>query len=499
MGALDDFLEWTNYIADTVMVVVLLDVLAIIVLMFMERCDPRSFFAWIIVLLFVPPVGFILYLYLGRTIYWRTGAYNDPDFWRSKLESSESDLNEDISQYGGYADSLRIAKALTNAGADTYTRNNDITVYTEGDILKSDMMEAMRSAEKSILIEYYIIRDDTDGNELMDLLIDKAKAGVEVYLMADGFGIKKGPRKAIKEFRAAGGRYAVFHYWLKLFLSPKKSHRNHRKIAIIDGRIAFCGGFNIGDEYRGNGPLGHWRDASIRVIGDGIIPMFMNFAEDWEYTAKKDILGDIDRFLDPKIRENGGHDRMQLVSGGPDTMPNNQVPMQYLAMIQNAKERVFITTPYLDPDESTKAALMYAAHSGVDVRILIPDKKDHIFLYWNNLTFANELMKAGVKVYRYHDGFIHEKVIITDDHCCSVGSANLDYRSMSLNFETNAVIYSERLTAQLADQFLEDLEKSSQYSCEEYDARTPMMKVRMAVSRLMWMLARSRNDGCHPP
>ena len=116
-------------------------------------------------------------------------------------------------------------------------------------------------------------------------------------------------------------------------------------------------------------------------------------------------------------------------------------------------------------------------------------KKDHIFLYWNNLTFANELMKAGVKVYRYHDGFIHEKVIISDDACCSVGSANLDYRSLSLNFETNTVLYSRRLTAQLTDQFMADLENSSQYSCEEFDECTPMMKIRMAVSRLMWMLA----------
>ncbi len=491
MGAIDDFLGWTNLIADTVMVLVIIDVLAIIAFMLLERCDPRSFFAWIIVLLFVPPVGFILYLYLGRTIYWHTGPYNDASFWRSRLGTSRRDLDDDLRNYDGYGDALKVARVLSNAGADTYTRNNDIKVYTDGTELRNDMFDAMKAAERSILIEYYIIRDDKDGNELMDILISKVKQGVEVRLMADGFGIKKGPSKAIKEFKAAGGHYAVFHYWLKLFLSPKKSHRNHRKIAIIDGRMAFCGGFNIGDEYRGEGPLGHWRDASIRVEGDGIIPMYINFAEDWKYTSRKDRLGSTWEYLDPAIRDHRGEDRMQLVSGGPDTMPNNQVPMQYLAMIQNAKERVYITTPYLDPDESTKAALMYAAQSGIDVRILIPDKKDHIFLYWNNLTFANELMQAGVKVYRYHDGFIHEKAIVSDDRCCSIGSANLDYRSLSLNFETNAVIYSERITKQVADQILADIDRSSQYSCEEFEARTPMMRIRMAVSRLMWMLARS--------
>ncbi len=351
------------------------------------------------------------------------------------------------------------------------------------------MFASLRSARRSILFEYYIIRDDEDGNELMDILTRKVEEGVEVRLMTDGFGIKKGPAKAIRRFRSAGGHYAVFHYWLKLLLSPKKSHRNHRKIAVVDGREVFCGGFNVGDEYRGEGPLGHWRDASIGVVGEGVVPMVMNFMEDWRYAAWKDPLKDISFYLDPSVKSHGGEDRMQLVSGGPDTMPNNQVPMQYLAMIQNAKERVYIATPYLDPDESIKTALMYAASSGVDVRILIPKKKDHIFVYWNNLTFADELMRSGVKVYRYTDGFVHEKAIVSDSRCCSVGSANLDSRSLSLNFETNVVLYSERLTAQLADRFLEDLESSEQYSCEEFDRRTTMMRVRMAVSRLLCMLA----------
>ena len=488
MGLAEDFVALMGYIADAFMILVVLDIALILALMFMERCDPRSFIAWIIVLLFVPPVGIILYLYMGRAIYWHTGAYNDPAFWKSEIEGSREYLEKDIADSRIYSDSLKIARVLTNAGACTYTRNNTVSVYTDGTELRDALFESLRSAEKSVLIEYYIICDDKDGNDLMDILTEKVKKGVEVRLMADGFGIKKGPKNAIKKFKAAGGHYAVFHYWLRLFLSPKKSHRNHRKIAIIDGQIAFCGGFNIGDEYRGEGPLGHWRDASVSVRGEGVIPMFMNFSEDWKYTTKKD-LGDPGRYLDPGIRENPGGDRMQVVSGGPDTMPNNQVPMQYLAMIQNARERLFITTPYLIPDESTKTALIYAAASGVDVRILIPDKKDHIFMYWNNLTFANELMKGGVKVYRYHDGFIHEKAIVSDDRCCSVGSANLDYRSLTLNFETNVVLYSERLTSQLADQFLEDLEKSSRYSCEEFDKRTRMMKVRMAVSRLVWMLA----------
>ena len=163
--------------------------------------------------------------------------------------------------------------------------------------------------------------------------------------------------------------------------------------------------------------------------------------------------------------------------------------MQYLSMIVNAKRRLYITTPYLAPDDSMMVALANAARSGVDVRIMIPDKKDHIFLYWNNLTCADQLMRSGVRVWRYNDGFIHEKMMLIDDVCCSVGSANLDHRSLRLNFETNAMMYSPRVNAQAAEQFLADLERSTEYSCEEYDARSAMMKLRMAVSWQMKLLA----------
>ena len=352
------------------------------------------------------------------------------------------------------------------------------------------MMADLRSAKRFILIEYYIIRNDHDGNEFVSLLTQKVREGVEVRLMTDAFGIGKGPKEGIFRFRNAGGHYAMFHSSINLLLSPKKNNRNHRKIAIIDGRVAYCGGFNIGDEYRGEGPLGHWRDATVRVTGAGILPMTVRFCADWQYCAsRRDRLRPIDEYLDRSMADNAGSDRMQLVSGGPDSMPNNPVQMQYLSMIVNARRRLYITTPYLGPDESMIAALGNAARSGVDVRILIPDKKDHIFLYWNNLTYANMLMKAGVRVWRYNDGFVHEKMMLMDDTCCSIGSANLDHRSLTLNFESNAMIYSPRINAEAAERFLEDLERSTEYSCEEYERRTPMMKLRMAVSWQMKLLA----------
>lgn len=488
----DSILSFTNIFSDLVMVIVIMDVVALIIALFLERYDPRAFTTWLILLLFLPPVGFILYLYMGATIYNRRKFVpkNISDTQLMQAHEWQRDvLERDIEAHPEAAGIFHMAKSMENAGAWSYSNNNDISVYTEGDPLFRDMIEDIRGAKRSILIEYYIIRNDHDGNELLELLTQKVREGVEVRLLTDAFGIGKGPKEGIFRFRNAGGHYATFHSSINLALSPKKNNRNHRKIALIDGRMAYCGGFNIGDEYRGEGPLGHWRDATVKVSGAGVLPMLVRFCADWQYCANRDPLKPMEAYIDVTIYTNGGSDRMQLISGGPDTMPNNPVQMQYHSMIVNARSRLYITTPYLGPDDSMMVALANAARSGVDVRILIPDKKDHIFLYWNNLTCANELMRSGVRIWRYNDGFVHEKMILVDDVYSSVGSANLDHRSTTLNFETNVMMYSERINDQLCEQFLADLERSTEYSCEEFDRRTTMMKIRMAVSWQMKLLA----------
>ena len=468
-------LSYTVTLSEIVSVIVIFDIAALLALMFLERYDPRVFVTWLVMLVLAPPVGFILYMYLGATIYnrMRFMPKNVTDTQLMTAAEYQSNLLEE--DLGG--------------GAWSYSDDNEITLFTEGHEKLSSLLNDLRSAEKSILMEYYIIRNDEIGNELMDILTQKVREGVEVRLLTDAFGIGKGPKEGIFRFRNAGGHYATFHSSLNLLLSPKKNNRNHRKIAIIDGKMAYCGGFNIGNEYQGEGPLGHWRDASVKVVGSGILPMAVRFSADWQYCAKRDPLKPLGHYLGEVTIPHKGNVRMQLVSGGPDTMPNNPVQMQYLAMIANAKRRLYITTPYLAPDESMILALANAARSGVDVRILIPDKKDHMFLFWNNMSYANALMKAGVRVWRYNDGFVHEKLIAMDDWCCSVGSANFDIRSFTLNFETNVMIYSEEVTRQAVDQFLADLDRSTEYSCEEYDRRTTMMKIRMAISRHMILLA----------
>ena len=489
---METFLSYTNVISDLVMVIVVFDIIALLIMLFLERYDPRVFFTWLVVLILLPPVGFILYMYMGSTIYNRRKFMpkNVTDQQLMVAAEHQGNLLEiDLADDPEKAEMYRMAKALERAGAWSYSDDNDVVLYTDGKEKMDAMFADLRNARHSILIEYYIIRNDRRGNELMDILTQKVREGVEVRLLTDGFGIGKGPKEGIYRFRNAGGHYAMFHSSLNLMLSPKKNNRNHRKIAIIDGKVAYCGGCNIGDEHQGEGPLGHWRDASVRVEGLGILPMAVRFSADWQYSARKDPLEPLGHYLGDMTLPHSGDVRMQLVSGGPDSMPNNPVQLQYLSMIASAKRRLYITTPYLAPDDSMLLALTNAARSGVDVRILIPDKKDHMFLFWNNMTYSHDLMKAGVRVWRYGDGFIHEKMIAVDDCFCSVGSANLDHRSLTLNFETNVMMYSERITQHAVDQFLQDLEVSTEYTNEMYEGRTLMMRIRMAVSKHLVLLA----------
>lgn len=490
MAMIDDVMEVTNVLGNLMMAIVILDFITLIVLYFMEKYDPRVFIAWALILIFLPPVGFILYMYMGCVIYDRH-LFRPRNINRDSMEAVLSEQRELVDKRVTEDDDgrMHIVKALFNTGGADYSENNSVRVFTEGEDKMGSLFEDLRNARKCILFEYYIIRDDSRGNELLEILTQKVREGLEVRLLVDGFGIAKGPKKAIADFKAAGGHYGVFHSGAKLFFSPKKNNRNHRKIAIIDGRIAYCGGFNIGDEYQGEGPLGHWRDASVRIIGDAVASLIVRFTVDWQYSVDDDGMRYIGEYVDQSISDNDGDVRMQVVSGGPEMMPNNAIQMQYLAMIENARKRLYICTPYLVPDDTMMVCLKNAARSGVDIRIIIPDKPDHIFMYWNNLTYAYDLMRSGVRVYRYNHGFIHEKMMLMDDDVVSVGSANLDNRSITLNFETNIMMYSRQMCDQMLRQFTGDLEDCTEYTCEDYENRTLMESIRTRVSYMFKYLS----------
>ncbi len=460
------------------------DLIFLLILFFSEKNSPSKILVWALVMLFLPLVGFIIYIVIGQSF------YSDHKFKKKGLKDEEVDdmllRNEDLLEAEPDPVYKRTAQAVLDTGGLGFSNNNDVKLYTLGEDKFRDLYDDLRNAERYIHLEYYIIRDDELGNELMDILTQKVKEGVEVKLLTDDFGVGKGPKKSIKVFKAAGGEFAVFHKVLWLIFSPKKNNRNHRKIGVIDGKVAYCGGFNIGDEYLGKGPLGHWRDTAVWISGDAVKPLQVRFQMDWEYATggemcPKERLQD---YYGTTEYPSTGDARILTVSGGPDVADFNPVRMEYLELIRNAKRSVYIHSPYFIPNDSLQDALSVAAANGVDVKVIIPDKPDHMFVYWCNISCAYSVMGNGVRVFMYNDGFVHSKTMVVDGELCSVGSANFDDRSLVLNFETNAVILSKDIGKRMDDAFVEDLKRCTEYTREDYENINGYQALKVAVSRM---------------
>ena len=466
----------------------LISIAIILFLVFVERSDSRSVAIWTAVMLLLPGIGIFVYLCFGQTIYrgrhFAIKNLTDENLFRIKEESlNELSRTKTPAENG---EEIRFAKSMMATGNALYSTNNKLDLFSRGAEFFSQMFSDLRGAEKFIHAEYYIIRNDKLSNEFMDILIERAKAGVEVKLMVDAIGFNGGLNKKIKQLKKAGGEFELFHRAATVLLSPKKNNRNHRKLMVIDGKIGYVSGFNIGDEYLGGNNESKWRDTGLRIEGYSVMAINMRFFMDWGYASGRRLYLDAEsgeKYFPTDESAQYGCDIMQLISGGPDTK-NNPIELQYLKIISTAKKTLFIHTPYLVPSDNVMKCLILSARSGVDVRVIMPDRPDHLFVFWASIMNAGELMKNGVRIYRYKGGFVHSKTLVADAEYCSVGSANLDQRSMTLNFETNAMIYSKRIGEQMQKAFLSDLDRCVEYSQKEYDMLTKWQNLKMSIARL---------------
>ncbi|HHY14344.1 MAG TPA: cardiolipin synthase, partial [Thermoanaerobacterales bacterium] len=279
-----------------------------------------------------------------------------------------------------------------------------------------------------------------------------------------------------------GVKVSIFFPPFMPWLSIRINYRNHRKLCIIDGEEAYLGGFNIGDEYLGfSKRLGDWRDTHIKIKGSAISSLEWRFFLDWRFAAKEEI-----QPCEPNFHKGVDGDKvgMQIVSSGPDSKWP-KIKDGFLKMISEAKRNVYIETPYFIPDDSINEALRLASLSGLDVRIMIPSKPDHSFVYWASMSYVGELLEAGVRFFAYEGGFLHSKVVITDDFVSSVGTTNLDIRSFKLNFEVNAFIYDEDVNLRLTEKFLQDLENSKEITIDGYKKRSAIIKIKESIFRLL--------------
>lgn len=452
-------------------------------LIFIERKDPATTWAWLMIMIIFPGVGFIIYLLLGQN-FSRARLFKEKKEFDTikRRELSKDFASEEHEHIGGeqYLDLIRMN--YTHSGAKC-TYNNEVDVYYNGVDKFKQLIKDLKNAKKFIHIQYYIIRPDRLGKKIMSILEEKAAEGVEVRFLVDSMGSYRVTKRSLKNFTKNGGKFEIFFPGILPHVNTRINYRNHRKMVIIDGEYGYTGGFNVGDEYIGEDKhIGFWRDTHIRIRGEAVNDLTDRFLLDWCYASGEEI-DDFSKFYPEKpIRD--GDIAIQIVTSGPDHN-EEYIKNAYMKMINNAKKYVYLETPYFVPDAPMLEALKLSALSGVDVRLIIPGKPDHVFMKWAASAYIGDLLNAGAKVYLYQNGFIHAKTIVADGKVCTVGTANMDMRSYCLNFEVNAFIYDDRIAKNLETQFFKDIEDCKVMTKEEYDKRSVSLRIRESIIRLI--------------
>ncbi|MGL5152417.1 MAG: cardiolipin synthase [Clostridium sp.] len=452
-------------------------------LIFIERKDPTTTWAWLLIFVMLPGVGFVIYMLLGQNfsrqkIFKQKRVIDQAKRRELSKRFSKTDLGEHRNV--DYVDLIRMN--YNNSGA-AYTSNNNVKTYIDGEEKLKQLLIDLEGAKKYINIQYYIFKKDLMGKPIVELLEKKLQEGVEVRLLVDSMGSRTITKHKLKKYLKYGGKFSIFFPGILPHINTRINYRNHRKIVVIDGEIGYTGGFNIGSEYiNKDKKVGYWRDTHVRIEGEAVKGLNERFLLDWCHASEEDI-EDFDTF-DPIEKKEYGDVGVQVVTSGPDHN-EEYIKNAYMKMINNAKRNLFLTTPYFVPDEPILEALKISALSGVDVRLIIPGKPDHRFMMWAASSYIGELLSCGVKVYYYMDGFVHAKTIVVDSSVVTIGTANMDIRSFKLNFEVNAFIYDDRVAVEAEKQFIKDMERSIEITTENYINRSKWLKIKESIIRLV--------------
>jgi cardiolipin synthase len=425
----------------------------------MTKKESTSAVAWCLLVFFVPFFGFLFFVLFGYQHVYRplrrkrrhkkAFVLSRPDIPGHAMPGPAGRALADDSWHG-------MSRLAQRFGGCPATTRNAVALYHDGARAFDAILQAVAQAEHHVHLEYFIIQPDRIGCELVHLLADKARRGVEVRVLYDAMGSRRLNRRTLRPLVQAGGRCTAFLPLNPLRRRIQINMRDHRKILVIDGRTAFTGGLNIGDEYLGRVPrFGYWRDTHLRVQGPAVHGLQRVFIEDWDFAADE-LLDGLPYFPPPSA---AGPHAVQVIASGPD-QELNSIREVYFAAIARARRRLWISTPYFVPDAGLRDALCMAGYQGLDVRLLYQHNPDKWVPFFAGRFYLADVLAAGVRVYQYTHGMIHAKVVIADDEWASVGTANLDNRSMHLNFEVNCLLYSSDLVSQLEGAFREDLRHS---------------------------------------
>lgn len=480
-----------SLLRDVFWIIIITNTILTFYIVFHRRRSVSTTWAWLIILLVFPVIGLTIYGFFGR------GISQENIFAINKqnhigLRNVQKSITK-APKKTSTADTSNKAKIVVrffdHKGESPLSKNNHVKLYTDGKSMFRDMMHDIECATQTVNVEFYTFYNDEIGNEFLNLLIKKAKSGVSVRLLYDAWGSLGATKTWFDQLRKAGGEVLPFITSRNMITRYRINYHLHRKIVVIDGKTSWTGGFNIGDQYLSRKKkFGYWRDSQVRIVGSASLLLQERFVMDWNASIQKEKqLITFNTLLFPNLDENEirpGDVAMQIVSDGPDHY-NANMRNGIMRLMSLAKKRLWLQTPYLIPDDAMFATLQTIAMSGIDLRIMIPCKPDHPFIYRATQWYANELSRYGTKIYIYTKGFIHAKTIVVDDTFATVGSMNQDYRSYDLNFEDIAVFYDKNFAREVAQSFEEDMQNSYLLTPQMIAQQGRWLKTLQSFSRML--------------
>lgn len=454
-------------------------VAGIIAVVVSENRNPVKSLAWVTVLMLLPVMGVVLYIFFGRSIK-NTRMISRRN--RRRLKKNTPVQSIDINRLPLSDESKQqivLARSLT--ASPLYTTDT-VEIFTNGHDKFEALERDLRSATRYINLQYYIFEDDNTGRRIRDILIERARAGVKVRVIYDHVGSIGVPNRFFREMNEAGIMcYPFFRVSFPL-IATRVNWRNHRKLCIIDGNIGYIGGMNIADRYIDGGKkFDTWRDTHVRIAGPAVSALQFSFAVDWNFMGQPLIE---EENLPLRRVPDADTVAMQVLTSGPTSQWSNIAFVLFKA-IANAKKRVYIQTPYFLPTESLLKALQTASLSKVDVRVMIPHRSDSKLLRNASFSYIAECLRSGIKIYLYEAGMLHSKTLVIDDEFSTIGSTNFDFRSFEHNFESNLFIYSRKTNAEMCEIFLNDQQKCTRVTASAWRKRPMLQKAVESVVRLL--------------
>ncbi len=458
----------------------------------LDTKDTTKSLAYVLFAIFVPVIGILFYFIFGIN-------YRHRVMYKKKLIKDEklaSELKTKLLAYSketylgnstSMAQTRELAYMLMHDLLSPLTSGNAVSILRNGEEKFPEVLKALRQAKHHIHLEYYIYEDDKIGNEIAEVLIQKAKQGVEVRVIYDDFGSGRGCKRLMEKLSKSG---VEAHPFLKIYfvaLANRINYRNHRKIIVVDGRTSFVGGINVSDHYINDfsdPDKLYWRDTHLKITGPGTFYLQFLFLCDWNFCAEQNLEATEAFFPAPETIDPEQSKVVQIASSGPDS-PTPTILYSILQAINLAQKEILITSPYFIPDESLMNALIIGSHSGIKIKLLVPLNSDSKVVKFASRAYYAPLLKSGIEIYQYEKGFIHSKTMVVDSALAIVGTANMDIRSFDLNFEVNAIVYDQSTALELRAQFEDDLKVSLQIDKTQWLARGKGVQLVENTARLI--------------